>query len=377
MYRSIDDIILDGKSLRDILAAHGEWWSHPEPALDEPQLREALAELERRLSAGFQRSRADLRGADLNFADLRRLDLSRADLAGANLMRADFRGADLREADLGEADLFVADLSGANLRGASLVAADLTNANLKGADLRGTDLRRTTLDGTDFTGAVVAWTNFAHSRLGQAFGLESVRHEGPSTVGIDTVCAAAGAIPGEFLRGCGLPNAFIQHIPLIVHADRVRPGCFIRYSRADAPFAERLHDALQGRGVRCWLATGENETAPGGDEAIRMAARNRHKVILCLSRHSAAARWLVNDVAMVLAVEQRIREKSGHPLPLVLPIALDDAWTNGAGEPLATVKERLAADFSSSGGESASFEEPFVRLLSALSEPGEEHPPAE
>ena len=79
---------------------------------------------------GWEKMRADLRGADLRGADLRRADLRGADLREANLLRAFLREADLRGADLGRAFLREADLGRAFLRGANLEGAKI-NENTK------------------------------------------------------------------------------------------------------------------------------------------------------------------------------------------------------------------------------------------------------
>jgi len=79
---------------------------------------------------GWEKMKANLRGANLGGADLR----------GANLYGADLGGANLYGADLGGADLYGANLRGANLGGADLGGADLYGANLGGADLGGADL---------------------------------------------------------------------------------------------------------------------------------------------------------------------------------------------------------------------------------------------
>ena len=57
----------------------------------------------------------------------------KANLRGADLCGANLRGANLRGADLYGADLCGADLYDANLRGADLRSADLYGANLRGA----------------------------------------------------------------------------------------------------------------------------------------------------------------------------------------------------------------------------------------------------
>ena len=89
---------------------------------------------------GWEKMRANLRGANLWETNLRG-----ANLRGANLWEANLRGANLWETNLREANLWETNLRGAslretNLRGASLRGADLREADLRGADLRGADL---------------------------------------------------------------------------------------------------------------------------------------------------------------------------------------------------------------------------------------------
>jgi TIR domain len=61
-------------------------------------------------------------------------------------------------------------------------------------------------------------------------------------------------------------------------------SCFISYSHADQSFARRLHDQLQGRGIRCWLD--EHQLLPGDDiyEQIDRGIRFWHKVLLDFKR---------------------------------------------------------------------------------------------
>lgn len=61
---------------------------------------------------------------------------------------------------------------------------------------------------------------------------------------------------------------------------------FISYSHQDKPFARRIHDTLQGRGIRCWLD--EHQLLPGDDvhEHIERGIRLWDKVLLCASQHS-------------------------------------------------------------------------------------------
>ena len=65
--------------------------------------------------------------------------------------------------------------------------------------------------------------------------------------------SSEGDFSGADLRGCGVPENFIAYAKSLVENPIEFYSCFISYSHADASFARRLHDALQGRGIRCWL----------------------------------------------------------------------------------------------------------------------------
>jgi uncharacterized protein YjbI with pentapeptide repeats len=121
-----------------------------------------------------------------------------------DLFRARLTKIDLSEAHLNEARLSGADLSGAHLRGAYLTRTDLREADLFGADLYGADLSQ-----ADLRGAVVGYTLFGDLDLSEVIGLDTVRHDGPSTIGIDTIYKSHGQISEAFLRGCGVPETFI------------------------------------------------------------------------------------------------------------------------------------------------------------------------
>ncbi len=262
------------------------------PDLSGADLREANLSKANFDSANLRE--ADLSGANLNGVNLRNAHLYKAQLSGANL-----HGAILPEAMLFQALLIGADLSGANLTGACLQTADLSGAKLSGAklsradlnrgNLRGTNLTRTNLrgaslsqadlseaqlGGADFTKARAWDTNFTDVDLSTVKGLETVLHEGRSTVDGRTISKSHGKIPEVFLRGCGLQDWEIELIKLyqsdLAAADLtttpyrvsdLRSGgpfryssCFISYSTKDQEFADRLYADLQNKGVRCWFA---------------------------------------------------------------------------------------------------------------------------
>jgi hypothetical protein len=208
-------------------------------------------------------SGADLREADLSNANLSGADLTRANLSNANLFEADLSIANLSKANLFEADLREADLSTANLSGADLTRASLIMANLSEADLGGANLFGACLYRANLTGGFIGYTVFGDVQLHRVRGLESLQYFGPSTIGIDTLYRSQGNIPEAFLRGAGVPEDFITYIKSWVGRPFEFYSCFISYSHADQAFARRLHNRLQGRGIRCWFD--EHQLLPGDD----------------------------------------------------------------------------------------------------------------
>ncbi|MFZ1133357.1 MAG: toll/interleukin-1 receptor domain-containing protein, partial [Candidatus Korobacteraceae bacterium] len=242
-----------------------------------------------------------LDSADLSGANLEGATLLRADLSTAICKAARFKNASLFEAELGDVDLRLSDLSNANLRKARLVQADLRKAVLSGANL---------------SQAHVGSTSFTDVDLSNVMGLDTVKHNGPSTIGIDTIYKSNGRIPEVFLRGCGVPDEFIAYIGSMVGRPIEFYSCFISYSSKDQEFADRLYADLQAKGVRCWFAPHDIQGGRKIHEQIDDAIRLHDKLLLILSEHSMSSNWVKTEIANARQREEQEKKNLLFPITL-------------------------------------------------------------
>src|SRR5262249_35656237 len=224
---------------------------------------------------------------------------------------------------------------------------------------------------------------FADMDLREVKGLEEVNHDGPSTIGIDTIYRSEGKIPDVFLRGAGVPQPFIVQMKALVAS--MEPiqfySCFISYSHDDKPFARALYDTLQGRGIRCWLD--EKQLLPGDDlyEHIDRGIRLWDKLLLCCSEHSLKpASWVDKEIMTALEKEDELTRARGAKVRALVPLNLDgyifgDQWKSGYR---AEIRRRLAADFTGWASDRAKFEVQVGNVIRALrADAGAREPPPE
>jgi hypothetical protein len=268
--------------------------------------------------------------------DIGRANLQDAELSNANFVKVNFLDADLRRANLDSACLMYADLGHTNLSGASLngtdlrnailgfafiSGADLSSANLHKAYLRNATLKETYLEKTDFNKAQMSYTTISGIDLSKTINLDSVSHSGPSSIDIQTIYKSHGDIPDIFLRGCGLPEAFIVQIPALVAA--IKPiqfySCFISYSSKDEEFVKRLYADLQSESVRCWFAPEDLKIGEKFRVRIDESIRLYDKLLLVLSENSVASEWVEKEVETAFEKEREQKKT------VLFPVRLDDA----------------------------------------------------
>src|SRR6266581_7109331 len=152
--------------------------------------------------------------------------------------------------------------------------------------------------------AIVGYTSFGDVDMSVVKNLETVKHQGPSTIGIDTIYRSQGNIPEVFLKGAGVDDTFITYIRSLIGKAIEYYSCFISYSSKDEAFANRLYADLQNNNVRCWFAPEDmkigDKIRPRIDESIHIY----DKLLLVLSEHSVASKWVDFEVEAAMDKEQ-------------------------------------------------------------------------
>lgn len=230
------------------------------------------------------------------------------------------------------------------------IRPDLREANLGGADLSSADLSDTLLFGTVFVDV----------DLSTVKGLETVRHDGPSSIGIDTIYRSQGKIPEVSLKGAGVDDTFITYIRSLVGKAIVYYSCFISYSSKDDAFAKRLYADLQNNNVRCWFAPEDlkwgERIRTGIDEAIRL----HDKLLLVLSKSSVASGWVEREVKTALAKERKEKRT------VLFPVRIDKAVFDSPFDWATEIRhERNIGDFTRWKNHD-DYEKAFSRLLRDL-----------
>src|SRR5260370_28244088 len=290
---------------------------------------------------GVYLEEVDLQQANLSEANLKGADLSVSSLILANLSGADLRGAVLEGTEFGGANLRNANLSGANLSTATLVGADLSDSNLRNTDLSKADLRGVYLNGADLSEAEMGNTIFGDVDLSVVKGLETVKHSGPSTIGIDVIYRSHGQIPEVFIKGAGVPDTFIVYARSLTAQHLGYYTCFISYSSKDEAFVKQFYSDLQNNGVRCWFAPEDLKIGDKSLPRIDVSIRQHDKLLLVLSQHSVASQWVEQEVETALAKEREEKRT------VLFPIRLDNAVMQiEGGWPVLIPNTRHIADFT-------------------------------
>jgi hypothetical protein len=318
-------------------------------------------------------SKADFQGMNLSHIDFGEVNLSKTDFSGANLRCAGLDKADLTHAKLVEVNLNAASLYGTKLNNARLLKVDLSGAALNGASLRESSLDEVNfsfswLYDADFSDAFMGWTTFGYSDLSTVKGLDTIKHSGPSVVGIETLYNSHGQIPDAFLRGVGIPNDFIIYASSLARKAIEFQSCFISYSHLDEDFVRRLYSRMRNAELQVWFAP---ENIKGGQklhEQIERAIQLHDRVLIVLSENSLKSEWVMTEIRKARKTEIKEARRKLFPIRLVdyQTIQEWECFDVDTGKDLAIeVREYFIPDFSN-WKNNDDFEAAFSRLLGDL-----------
>ncbi|HKP45223.1 MAG TPA: toll/interleukin-1 receptor domain-containing protein [Pyrinomonadaceae bacterium] len=271
-------------------------------------------------------------GVDFRNAILRGSKFSRTDVSNANLRGADLRGTNFIGTNLYGTLFEYANLGDTDLREANMVSAELQDVTVKGARFEGARFGKTTIGAVDLSGAC---------------GLPDVVHVAPSVIGSDTLEMTAAGLAHQpdrvadevfaFFTKAGVHRELLDVFRTWIGKPIEFYSCFISYSHADKEFARRLYDALQGRGIRCWLD--EHQILPGDNiyDVVDRGIRLWDKVLLCCSEASLTSWWVDKELSTAFEKEQALQKERGAKVFAVVPLDIDVYlfhWNDGKASKL-------------------------------------------
>ena len=261
-----------------------------------------------------------------------------------------------------------ADLTGASLAGASLVKANMTNATCTDTDFFQTQFWGVNLTGTDMTGSLFGYSIFQDCDMSNIKGLDQVRHDAPSTIGLDSLFRSQGKISEVFLMGAGLPPAATQFLAPAGSDTTSLREVFISCIDEDQEVAKQLRDDLRALGVRCWVFSQEvrgnalvDRHSASDQEEIERWLRDYDKMVILGSVASLEIESLLNDITAAKQMQLSTERWS-----LYLG-AIDDTLTN----PRARFARNLTAehvvfDLSGQQTDKVTYQKEVERLAEAL-----------
>ena len=158
-----------------------------------------------------------------------------------------------------------------------------------------------------------------------AVGLAECEHE--STSSLDTATIALSVpLPDAFLRGCGVPEVFLDAIPDLLTTPIEVSSVFLSHSSKDAAFVRKLYGDLRARGVRCFYAPHHLRGGRDLRRQLRDAIHVNDRTLLVLSPHSIESAWVEDEI------QTAFDRETSEGRRVLFPIHLGDYETLKAWE---------------------------------------------
>jgi len=232
-----------------------------------------------------------------------------------------------------------------------------------------TNLNLANLDDVNFGHSKLKSTYFLNVDLSKSKGLNKVRHDGPSTISMDTLFRSHGNIPVSFFQGAGAPDSFIEFFESFSPDGIEYYSCFISYSGSDQEFAQKLHLDLRREGVRTWLVPDDMKIGDPIQPRIDQEIQSNDKLLLVFSKNSVNSDWVEFEVNQTLEQERRIYADMGNdelPIPVLFPIMIDSSIIEAKQFWARNIREERHIENFSEWQNKTSYKSAFDRLLKDL-----------
>jgi hypothetical protein len=207
---------------------------------------------------------------------------------------------------------------------------------------------------------------FQDCDLRAAIGLEQVRHDAPSSIGVDTIYRSGGLVPAAFLAGAGIPDSVAALQESITAAPPTLSECYIACRDDDEEFARRLSDGLTALGVKNWVFSQHvrgsalvSRLSSSDQEEVERWIRNYDNLIVVASSRALDTEAILNDIT---AARNKQQSADRWLLYFVAP-------DNGLMRPSSRTARNMAAEniiFDLRDGDPATYDAELAKLADAL-----------
>jgi uncharacterized protein YjbI with pentapeptide repeats len=298
---------------------------------------------------GLDLSDLDLQYIDLTGSFLRNCDLSRTNFSRSNLKDADFEectiqqtrfencfmvnshlidcigvGTSFDASNLADTTFIACTILGGSFKETSLQGASFYDCRLHGVHFKQTDMKAARFNNiefhdSDFSGSGLDETIFVSSDgLGEAKGLEHVRHFGPAVLDLYTIRRSIDDLPDVFLLGMGMQANEIATFRALYTQGIQFYSCFLSHADPDYELADRLRTDLIANDVSCWHYRHDMQGGKFWRTQVQTAIKLHDKLVLICSENSVLRQNVVDEI---IAAMERERETGEQKL---FPIRLDD-----------------------------------------------------
>ena len=189
-------------------------------------------------------------------------------------------------------------------------------------------------------------------------GLESVRHDGPSIIGLDTLARSRGQIPPSFLRQAGVVEPLIEVQEQVRHSSETHPRVLVVSSVGDTDLAKRIFSDLKAAGVPCWALAADDEQGLRNDPEFLQRTYYYDRLVLICSTKSL-------ENPHVFRLFGNLVKNGTGGTPAALALAADDLVYDRQDALCAALRGLTIVDFRGWAKDS-DYANQFSELLAAL-----------